>query len=304
MSKTLKIVPLVLFLLIVPTALSASEPSASEPSAIEIASLECTTPDGAVTADADGELRVDRELRSFFDYFLSARGEVADAVLVDHVADALAEQLPASAAADGVLLFERYLRYADAARAALPAPIELQRPEATLRNLIELRRDALGATAAEAFFGTEERLERAALELYILHRDGASPERQSIARKRLDTARSAAERKARNKSLAPVRTAAKVDALRASGASERKVQAVRAEAFGDAAAERLAELDRSRAEWNLRIERFRADREALRAERALDDAERAVAIEMLLAERFSEQERLRVEALDRIAATR
>jgi lipase chaperone LimK len=56
--------------------------------------------------------------------------------------------------------------------------------------------------------------------------------------------------------------------------------------------------------WDTRLARFRAARAALLADPQLDDAERRRRIDELLAQSFSAQEQIRVEALDRIAGAR
>ena len=91
------------------------------------------------------------------------------------------------------------------------------------------------------------------------------------------------------------------EALRAAGAGPAAIQAERERRFGSEAAERLAALDRSRSEWNERIAAHRSDRDALRAQDLPEDAYTA-AVSELRSARFSETERLRVEALDRMEA--
>ena len=64
----------------------------------------------------------------------------------------------------------------------------------------------------------------------------------------------------------------------------------------------LAALDRAHAAWDARLGRYRAERAALQADGALDDAERSRRIAALQARSFSAAEQLRVAALDRLAA--
>src|SRR5215470_16216138 len=58
------------------TAARVARPSVPPP-----ASLAGTEVDGALEIDADGGLRVTRELRRYFDYFLSATGEEDEAAI-------------------------------------------------------------------------------------------------------------------------------------------------------------------------------------------------------------------------------
>jgi lipase chaperone LimK len=90
--------------------------------------------------------------------------------------------------------------------------------------------------------------------------------------------------------------------IRERGGSDGDIRRLRAERFGEEAAERLADLDRRRADWNVRVEDFRAERSRILADASLSEQERRTAVARLLAERFDEAERTRIEALDRIAA--
>jgi len=69
--------------------------------------------------------------------------------------------------------------------------------------------------------------------------------------------------------------------------------------LGAEAAARLAELDRQRAAWTARLEDYRARRAAIEGSIS-DPGDRTSAIEDLLARSFSAEERIRVEALDRM----
>jgi lipase chaperone LimK len=92
-------------------------------------------------------------------------------------------------------------------------------------------------------------------------------------------------------------------ALRAAGAGDSQIAAVRAANLGAEAAARLADLDRARAAWDARLAQFRTARAALLADPALDDAERRRRVDALLERSFTAQERIRIEAIDRISAT-
>lgn len=99
----------------------------------------------------------------------------------------------------------------------------------------------------------------------------------------------------------PLRHASEELALRESGASEAEVDALREERFGREAADRMAALDADRADWAARVTEYRSEREALLA--TMDDfAEREAALNDLRERHFSEDERKRVEILDRGSA--
>ena len=88
--------------------------------------------------------------------------------------------------------------------------------------------------------------------------------------------------------------------LRAAGASEEEIRALREERFGATAAERVEQLRASRAEWDARVARYRDARVALLDEMAdADSEEREGALSALLEEHFEPREQERV--LDQLA---
>ncbi|QJX01520.1 hypothetical protein HML84_01130 [Alcanivorax sp. IO_7] len=97
----------------------------------------------------------------------------------------------------------------------------------------------------------------------------------------------------------PVSVATEVARLREQGASEARVYQLRERELGAEAAERLADLDRRRAEWQRRYDEYREQRRAI-LDSGLAPADRDAQVEALRARLFDERERRRVEALDRI----
>ncbi|HEX7842776.1 MAG TPA: lipase secretion chaperone, partial [Kofleriaceae bacterium] len=117
----------------------------------------------------------------------------------------------------------------------------------------------------------------------------------------IDARLPAAVQKARAAATAPIDEMNREQAMRAAGASDDQIAAARTANLGAEAAARLADLDRTRAAWNARLAQFRAQRAQLLADPRLDDAERRRRIDALLEQSFTPQERIRVEALDRIS---
>ena len=263
------------------------------------ASLEGTEPDGAITADAAGHLVIDLELRRLFDHFLAATGEEPIAVIRARIIAVLRARLPAAAAAEAIALLDRYLGYRNAAR-GLTAPAS---PAAGLAQIHDLRVTWLSAAVAKALFGSEEASIYAALARRDIAADPALSEAERARRlAALEAARPTADRAARAAATAPLDEMNREAAMRAAGASDDQLSAARTAALGAEAAARLAALDRAHAAWDARLGRYRAERAALQADGALDDAERSRRIAALQARSFSAAEQLRVAALDRLAA--
>lgn len=104
----------------------------------------------------------------------------------------------------------------------------------------------------------------------------------------------------RARALLPVRLKQDEEALRAAGGTEEEVQALRREMVGGEAADRLAELDREEAAWQARLDACRMERSTIEADPGLDAARRAARLRRLLEDRFTANERLRVEAIEQM----
>jgi lipase chaperone LimK len=87
--------------------------------------------------------------------------------------------------------------------------------------------------------------------------------------------------------------------MRASGASDEELYAVRSQALGDEAAQRLADLDERRADFTRRLREYRSEKESLDST-AMDEADKANALLTLRQSYFSEKEIRRVNALDKL----
>jgi lipase chaperone LimK len=262
-------------------------------------SLEGTEPDGAIRADASGHLVIDLELRRLFDHFLIATGEEPLAAIRARIVAVLHARLPAAAEAEAIAILDRYLAYRDAARRLSP-PSD---PRAGLGQLHDLRARMFAPEVARALFADEEAATYAALDRSDALLDPAlSPAERERRLAEIDARLPAAVHQARAATTAPIDELNREQAMRAAGAGDAQIAAARTAAFGPEAAARLAELDRARAAWVARLARFRAARAALLDDSRLDDAERSRRIEELLASSFTPEERIRIEALDRIAA--
>ena len=278
---------------------SAAAAAASDSPGALPGSLDGTEPDGAVTADPAGHLVVDLELRRLFDHFLVASGEEPLAAIRARIVAVLQGRLPASAAAEAIAILDRYLAYREAARQLAPTTD----PAAGLGQIHDLRARMFSPEVARALFGDEEAATYAAIARRDVLIDPAlSPAERDRRIAEIDARLPAAAREARAAATAPLDQMNREQTMRAAGASDRQIAAARTAALGAGAAARLAELDRARAAWDARLAEFRAARAALLADARLDPDQRSRRIDELLARSFSPEERIRVQALDRISA--
>lgn len=266
------------------------------------ASLAGTAPDGGLAVDAAGRFVPTRDALDLFDYYLSASGEESDERIRARIEAAIRERLADPGPA--LALLDRHLAHREAARALFFEEHGAELPlERRLQRIRELRREHFGAELAARLFGAEEDRWRVEVERVRVQRDPAlAPEERAARLATLDAELPAEVREGRDAATAALTLREDESRLRAAGAPEAEVQALREARFGPEAAARLAVLDARRAAWDARLAAWRVERDRLAA--GFDDpAEREAAIAELLASRFAGAERLRVEALDRLEAT-
>lgn len=265
------------------------------------ASLSGTEVDGGFVVDAQGRLVVTPDALDLFDYFLSASGEEPLEQIRARIEREIARRLPPQAQPAALDLLERYLAYREALRKLYEnedlAELSLER---RFQRIRELRREHFSERERQALFAAEE--ERWRIDLArqrVAHDPELTPEQRAQQLAALDAELPEEVREAREVALAAVQLRRDEAALRAAGGSDAEIRALREQRFGAEAADRLDELDRSRARWNERVDAWQRERERLLAADATD----AEIVERR-AERFEGAELQRVLALERIEAAR
>lgn len=283
-------------------------------------SLEGTDPDGALRVAEDGRFMADEDALQFFDYVLTTEGEVSDHELHAMVRREATRQLPAEMVTDVEAAFAAYIAYREEAAAllgelggastgravaaaeparstTLPAEIEARlimlhaRTVALLpgiaadwprlRRALALR--AVATMASDDRADTGETRNQAVLRID----NEMTPAGDTLARARV-----------RRASRRVLDLAADTRALTRRGAGDDVRHAFRVNRVGAEAAERLAALDRQRAEWLRRVEHYRVARDEILASSAGREA-RDQALGALLRDRFDHREQLRIRALER-----
>ncbi|NOK18282.1 lipase secretion chaperone [Corallococcus carmarthensis] len=289
----------------VPGAAATGSPDPSSGSTLPPlpGSLQDTEEDGAVLVDASGHLVPNADLRRFFSYYLSATGEESSALIRERILTALrAKKLPAAAMDEAVQVLDDYLSYLEAARglASKGSASTLDTAE-RLEALRKLRREHLGG-AADGLFGQEEAVDAVAVERLKLMKDASLTKEEREQRiAALEERLPPDVRASREEAVRPLRQQAVEQELLAAGATAEDLHQHRLSTVGPEATGRLEALDAERAQWKQRLADFRAKREALGRSEP-DPALRQAAVQRLLFDSFTPEERLRVEAADSIDA--
>lgn len=130
-------------------------------------STEGTEIAGRLTLDDNGDLIIDDQLKAYFDYFLSAVGQVTPEDAIRRLHLLFTKNLPEQAAQQAMATLEGYLAFKEASfdlmaqpidreRASSDAEYRVQRLEYGLNTLKTLRREHMEADAADAFFKEDE----------------------------------------------------------------------------------------------------------------------------------------------------
>lgn len=265
--------------------------------------------DGEIRVDMNGNLVYDRDLRRFMDFFIGLTQSPDDETAMrERMRQAMMEQeVPEAIRQDVMSALDRYLGYREAA-ADLESRAGESSPEQTrtvLKELKQLRRSHLGEAMAEGFFGREqERIENQLARQRIQSNPDLSDaeKRERI----LDLEEDLPEytHQVRERSRTYNNLHEKTRRMREEGASEAEIRELRTEELGAEAANRLAELDDQRAQWQSRLEAYQERKQRLQDNDNLTETDRRDALEKLRSEHFdSEAERRRAKALSRIDAS-
>lgn len=272
--------------------------------AVPPASLMDVPPPVPVGVTSDGRLIVDIRLRNVFEHYLTALGEESLSQILIRIRHALAEQLAGEALAQASAILESFIQYRnlqDVIRQDYRQSLAgMEFDAATIKAMTQDMRQArsqLFTQAQEAALFSQEDANQdyAVARLDIIGNDAAAPAERSQALAELNQhyafdSVSAAERDLQRKLATDA-------SLRAESSSTNDTYAQRSSVFGSAAADRLAERDRARLEWQRRLASYRVELEVLLAIDPIDPS----MVRELRAYHFTEVEQLRVAALDRIA---
>jgi lipase chaperone LimK len=267
-------------------------------------SLQGTEVDGELTADAQGHLVLTRRVRAAFDYFLSAIGEEPLSTVRARLAAYIHSKLPPVAAQEALLLLDHYLAYKQALDSLIQqgqgaAVNSLSGFDQRLALLHDLRRQHLSAAEVDAFFAFEDARDTFTLaRLKTLQDASLSPTQKAQRIHELTQALPADLRAAQDVTDTVQDLHTITQEWQARGGSPDELRAARVQLVGTDAADRLEALDRRRADWVERTQRYLSQRQGLLNDPSLSELQRQQALQMLRDRGFSPQEQLRLAAVE------
>jgi lipase chaperone LimK len=267
------------------------------------ASLQGTTPDGQLQYDRNNNLIINADLRSLFDYFLSAYGEEELEQITARIRSYLRSNLPAIAVVEAEAILDAYLKLQ---RELTQVNGDQNKPPQTAQYLQQelqqrraMRRYYLSPEVADAFYGAEEQYDQYTLNLMQLQKQPGSTEDKARQAAALLEQLPEAMQQSLHASQQILTLQEQTTALQLAEDTNR-LQLTRQQLVGIDAAERLAHLDQQRAEWNDRIDSWLVLRDELAQNQQIDYSDRQQQIAQLRATYFQPPELVRVKAMERI----
>lgn len=259
--------------------------------------------------DANGDLILDAQAKSRLDLLVSALPTPATTHEIQAMEASALAGLPPQAMQKAARLLGDYIRYlkAEAELNARFASETASAPEAMLDELAALRRQHLGAEAADAFFAAEDAQERYRMQLVRMEADGTLSAGEKLAR---------IEALQRTLPAAAVELQADLDTarstwtmeqgvaeLRQQGASEDQVRQLREQYVGTDGANSISEMESQQQEWERRQQAFLQQKEAI-VRMNLSEQQKQERMEILLSQIYPEEEIPAARAFHQLQARR
>ena len=219
----------------------------------EMATFRGADEDGSLVM-LNGHLLVNLNLRRWMDFYLSARGEQPLDQILAYMESRM-QQLPAPASEEALNILHSYIAYLedidgyDEVTARKIEGSDLDSLRARMAWIEQMRRTHFSEAVVDAFFATEEALDRFTLKRLALREAGADDEALLAMEDELPVKLRIQRQQSR--------AVTDLGAMRRSAAGdEQALYRQQAERFGEAAANRLATLSVKRQDWNQRLDEY------------------------------------------------
>ncbi len=253
-------------------------------------SLQGTQIDCALTATPAGQLVLNSNIRNCFEYFLTQIGEKSLNTIDQQVQTHLNQILPITAAQQAIELWQRYLKYREAegtlkVNSNTSDPEHLQR---VLNALTQLRQQYFKPAEIEALFGDEVTYNQYTIDRMNIMENKALTANQKAQQLKQRFAQLPADLQQNIQDISKLQDLRELSQqLKANNGSKAELRQMREQLVGAAAADRLEQLDQSRASWQNRINVYLNQREAILSSKQADQDKQA-AIENLRKRQFSD----------------
>ncbi len=256
----------------------------------------------ALFVDASGQLRVDKTLSHFFEYFLSAAREEGQAQVQARIEEYLVLALPDTAQAQALALMDRYLDYRSRLKGFVPSELAqnddnryLAELEASLEGRRVLRREVLGESVAQAMFDEHERYEHYNLnKVRVQLDDSLSADRRDRELAQLEESLPAHIRDRIRYQREKENVEREIQALKMQGNRDDEIYALRRDFYGETVAKRWAFMEAQSSQWQARVSAFHQSKASILASVMLTEEQKTQQINELRDREFTEEEKLKM----------
>ena len=269
-------------------------------SILDLKMFKLASVDGALRADDNGELIVDRKLRQWIDFHLSAMGELS----LDNIQILMNQKidlLPMPARQQAQELLASYLSYKEAL-ASYDNEFQQIGPTNHLDNLQQrhnwqkrLRREALSPEAVEAFWQLDELVDDYALEELVITNSDMSDEEKAYQLEKMKEALPEELKSFRRDLYIASNLEEQVVKSREDGESDESIRQLRIEQVGIEATERLEALEVKQNEWQKRLLAYDREVKTVNSIEGLTEQDKQARIKTYQESNFNEKEQLRLE---------
>lgn len=272
--------------------------------------LQGTQIDGGFRLDEAGRLIISAEIRSLFEYFLTAMHEEGKETSIGRIREYVQLTLPREAEEEALSILDDYLEYRSNLKRFNPENLqEASKAEAfeALKKAIlereEQRRRYLQPEVVEAFFSDEEAFDHFNLKrMEIAYDESLNADEKEALLSELNGRLPEGIRESRIYRAKEAGLKDQIAKLQKEEGSETEIYALRENFYGKEAAERLAALDRERKDWQNRFNAYCQSKEAIISASNLSAAAKQLEIKRLQKDFFSEAELSKLEICEKIEA--
>ena len=256
--------------------------------------------DGVLATDEFNNLIIDRQLRYWLDFYLSALGEASLAEIKQMMLAEIAK-LPQPGRDQAIQLLTRYLNYkeqlANYDGMAESFSADLDGMAARHQWQKRQRREWFQPETVEAFWHMDEAVDDLALNKLLVRNSELSEEQREQAIKQLEQDMPEDWQALRHQALLASDLENQVEAMRRSAEfNESDVRDYRLQTVGPEATARLENLDKQQQQWQQRIISLIAEEQRIQGLQGLGDIEKQNLLETYQQQHFSAAERLRLDA--------
>jgi len=252
--------------------------------------------------DADGNLVVDKTIKNFIEYFLSAAREEGSELVVARMQEYFSMVLEDPAHMQAVALLDNYISYRQQLDSVVSRDQIVGDPSAQMDMLREaldrrksLRRHTLGESAAKSIFSDSEKYEDYAVNMMKTQLDKSLSyeEQDALIQRHEESLPEHIKKKVKHERQAK-NLERQVEKLKTEGGRETKIHQLRESFYGAQTADKWAFMEGAASDWQVKVTSFIHTKENILASVMLSEAQKRDQINELRDRGFTQDEKMKM----------